>query len=443
MFRRTPLLAAFFVIVLVGIIAVSLGTRSAESTPADEPKLASRLHPVETTVIQLDDHYARLQSYAGEVVARRSADLGFERMGRVVAIDVQEGAWVESATPLAHLDTDRLQEMRAELEARLEQQQAILDERLAGPRAESIAAAEATVRDLTHQHELWKQKHSRQEKLFAQNTVPEEVWEEIDFGAKSIAARLAAAQHQLDELLAGTREEQIAAQRAAVAQSRSLLEQNEIELQKSILHAPFTGTVTARHADEGQVVPQGQPILRLVEDAAPEVWIGIPPAAADKLSVGDSYPIAVNGRTHEATLVAVLPELDTTTRTLTAIFTIGDATIRQIPAGLTARLELDHLVDEPGAWLPLAAIVKGVRGLWSCFKLVEQHPDFPVPDDVAAAPTGTIERCDVEVLHVDGDRVYLRGAFNDGDQIIQSGPDRVAPGQWVYATNRAPSIASR
>jgi len=37
----------------------------------------------------------------------------------------------------------------------------------------------------------------------------------------------------------------------------------------------------------------------------------------------------------------------------------------------------------------------------------------------------------VEILHTEQDRVYLRGAVQDGDQVLAGGVHRVAPGQYV------------
>jgi membrane fusion protein, multidrug efflux system len=39
----------------------------------------------------------------------------------------------------------------------------------------------------------------------------------------------------------------------------------------------------------------------------------------------------------------------------------------------------------------------------------------------------------VEVIHMDGARVFLRGALPPGARIVAEAPDRVAPGQLVLA----------
>jgi len=43
----------------------------------------------------------------------------------------------------------------------------------------------------------------------------------------------------------------------------------------------------------------------------------------------------------------------------------------------------------------------------------------------------------VEVLHVTGDRAYVRGTLNDGDRVIADGVHRVAPGTRVTEADPA------
>jgi pyruvate/2-oxoglutarate dehydrogenase complex dihydrolipoamide acyltransferase (E2) component len=51
-------------------------------------------------------------------------------------------------------------------------------------------------------------------------------------------------------------------------------------LEKSVLKAPFAGTVAARLMDEGTVIMAGQTVLRLVEDTHLEARVGVPPHVA-------------------------------------------------------------------------------------------------------------------------------------------------------------------
>jgi multidrug efflux pump subunit AcrA (membrane-fusion protein) len=53
--------------------------------------------------------------------------------------------------------------------------------------------------------------------------------------------------------------------------------------------------------------------------------------------------------------------------------------------------------------------------------------------------TGTLQRRDVEILHTEPDRVYVRGLLQAGDEIVARGAHRVVPGQRVRALPDAAS----
>jgi multidrug efflux pump subunit AcrA (membrane-fusion protein) len=420
-----------FLLISLAVVAGVVTMRQGESdTTSAQPM--RRIHPVETIAVQLQDGYQYRHDYLGEVVARRSSELGFELAGRIMAMDVSEGDVFEAGEVLAELDTDRLVEQRIELTARADQIDAKLQELIVGPRAETIAAAEATVKDLTHQLELAERNRNRRQKLVDQQMAAREELDSAMFGAQSIAAKLAVAQHQLDELKAGTRDEVIRAQQAALMQANSLLAQNQIEIDRSVIRAPYDCTVTGRMADLGQVVAAGTQILSVVANQEPEVWIGVPIDQSDGVKKDCQTEVLINGQMHAGVCKNIVPQLDQATRTMTVIVSLKDATVDQVPVGQTARLSLERKVSQRGCWLPVGALLKSTRGLWSCFRLVEDQPDFDF-DQTIDGPAGRLERYDVEILHSDGDRVFVRSALDDGDLIVRSGSNRVAPNQWAYA----------
>src|SRR5690606_17585818 len=87
--------------------------------------------------------------------------------------------------------------------------------------------------------------------------------------------------------------------------------------------------------------------------------------------------------------------------------------------GQPARLRIARFEESRGYWLPTAALTAGTRGLWSCYAVV------PVTEGYA------VERREVELIHVDTERVLVRGMLEEGDLVIRDGVHRVTPGQAV------------
>lgn len=176
-------------------------------------------------------------------------------------------------------------------------------------------------------------------------------------------------------------------------------------------------------ADDGEVVTNGQPILRLVEDSYLEVQVGVPSHAAAALPLGSQQYVQVKQATYVARVTAHLPELDATTRTVTVMLALSqDLSGRLIP-GEVARLELEETIEMAGFWLPVSALTRGERGLWSCFALIRDGGGELAP--FRAEPRT------VEVLHTENTRVYVRGLLQPGERVVKNGTHRLVAGQPI------------
>lgn len=250
---------------------------------------------------------------------------------------------------------------------------------------------EARRRELEAQRRLAELTLGRQSRLLDKGWSPEQRRDE--------------AEARLGQLTAGI--EQVGAEIALIT----------IDLEKSQLKAPFDGRVGARMIDEGAVVAAGTPVLMLVETARPQARIGLAPDLATTLETGRTYPLLSNGRRLQGRLTALRPDLEPGTRTVTALFDIAGGWPGAL--GELVTLELETRVGVRGAWVELSALKEGHRGLWTVLAI----------DETAGA--ATVRREAVEVLHVDGARVFVRGTLRDGDRIITNGMDRIVAGQRV------------
>jgi len=199
---------------------------------------------------------------------------------------------------------------------------------------------------------------------------------------------------------------------------RARLASLDLDLEKSTLRAPYAGVVAARHADPGTVLAAGTPVLRLVSAAALQARIGIPAGHVATLVPGELYPLQLRSGSVEATLSAVRADLDPRTRTALALF--------DLPAGAAAldgeiaTLVLSEAVPTAGGWLPLSALLEGERGAWTVLRLGQREDGATVALREA-----------VEVLHVEGNRAYVRGSLQSGQRVIADGIHRIAAGTPV------------
>ncbi len=281
----------------------------------------------------------------------------------------------------------------------------------------------AQVADLESQLELRERTYRRTQKLRQQNAATDQDIDTSQLSLQSTEARLNASQKQLDELEAGTREEKIAAQQANVDQLVASLEDIDIELDESVLKAPFSGQIAARYVDEGTVVSPGQAVVRLVEHESLEARIGLPLNAVQSLAIDDPLELTSSDFACTGTLVRKLPEIDIATRTQTVVIEIDQQSCSRLLPGQVVQTSVAQQVDQQGFLLPTAALLPGVRGLWSVFAVIEQDGK------------SVIQRRPVEVLHTSGEKVLIQGTVSVGDRVVISGVQRLVSGQQVDAVN--------
>ena len=321
--------------------------------------------PVPVASFSTQDSYRREVSFLGLVRAGRKSDLGFEVPGSVALLEVTEGSTVSTGDVLARLDT-------AQLEARRQ-------------------AVAADLQRVTVELELARIKAKRQRDLQATGAVSEEAFDETRLRAQALEAQLESVQAQLRGI--------------------------DIDLDKSVLRAPYDGVVAQRLVNAGAVVNVGMPVVRVVAAGSREAHIGIAAEQTALLEPGQSYRLVLRGESFDAVLRSIRPDVDPATLTATAVFELPDAARGLDGEPVTLRLE--ETVASTGGWLPLSALLEGERGLWTVLRL-------ETTDGGAVSV-----REAVEVLDVKGNLAYVRGSLAAGQRYITDGVHRVAPGTPV------------
>ena len=405
------------------------------SNSANEPFV-----PVVTLKEESESQISR--TFTGTVVAKRSSELGFKRIGRIESIAVDQGQRVKKGQVLAVLDSATLRAETKVLEAQSAAAQALLDELIAGPRIQTVDAARAELSEAQAMRDLMKSTFDRRQGLANSDAISRQDIDDARHQLSAAEAKVNAQRQVLAELQAGTRDEKISAQRAELLRLSASMRSLEIQIEESELLAPYDGVVARRFIDEGAIVQPGVPILRILETTPLEAWIGVPIETIGSLELGGTYEFTTNDGLRTGTLTAVLPELDNATRTQTVIFELHaaaspsdrpDTSLSQLAVGQIIQLNLNQTVPTQGFWIPLQSLVRGVRGLWSVYKVVTST-------DASGSETSVVQRCDIEVLQIDINRVLVTGTISAGDRIVTSGVQKLTSGQSVNVSK--PTLAN-
>jgi HlyD family secretion protein len=214
---------------------------------------------------------------------------------RIVSIDVREGEQVAAGAVLLTLDRTRVEAQTQATLAEAQRQREALAELEAGARSEQVrqaranlAATEADAEDATAYYERVKSLADR--KLVAAADV-----DRARAAASSANAQKRQAQAALDELLHGTRREQIAQGKAALRGAEAAEVAQRAVLDKLQVIAPRDGRVDSLPYRLGDQAPVGAPLVVLLVGDAPYARIYVPEPIRSRVKAGDAVRVFVDG----------------------------------------------------------------------------------------------------------------------------------------------------
>jgi multidrug efflux system membrane fusion protein len=309
---------------------------------------------------------------AGTVVPRIESTLGFRVAGKIVARTVDVGAIVKPGDLIAQLDP--------------------ADYRLAVDNARAaLASADA---DYTRA----KADHERYLNLRGSGA----------FTPQTLEQRLSLAATTL----------------AKVEQARSQLSSAENNLAYTELRADAPGVVTAVQAEVGQVMTQGQGVVRVARTDELEILVGVPEHRLKAVRKADAARFELwsdPGHRHAARLRELSPSADPMTRTYPARFSVIDPP-EFIGLGMTATLSFERPDGAPVAEVPLSAIFQ--RGTQPAVWVVDRQ-------------SGSVALRPVTIARWRDDTAAIASGVKDGEIIATAGVHKLEAGQKVKPVQQA------
>lgn len=313
----------YWVFLPVFITAVALMASISMRAPAAAEQ-APHLLPTQALTLEQVPGYQLTRRFAGQVLARQDADVGFELAGQIAEVRVNDGDRIEAGQVLARLDTALLATERSQLQAQL---------------------ADNRARQTLNQANI--ERHGR------------------------LQAGGFASQQRLDEL-----ETERDTLRAAADALGAQLTNVDTRLQKTQLRAPFSGVVAKRYADQGMVVNAGSPVLKLQQQGEMEVAVGVPVPFALQLVVSQQVSVQLRGETLSASVLSIGADVHPITNTVNVRLLMPDSA--RGFNGDIVHLQMSEIIAEPGFWVPADAVASGMRGRWVVYGLVEQEGIYRV-----------------------------------------------------------------
>lgn len=328
--------------------------------------IGARANPTQTvsTLVVGETLWQPSVNALGSLSASRQATLGAEVGGLVTAVHFDSGQKVRAGQPLVELNPAPLRAQLAQLQA----QAALAETNLARDRAQlAVQAVSQAV---------------------------------VDADSAALKSALA----------------QVAVQRALIAQKA--------------VSAPFDGQLGIRQVDLGQYLAPGAPLVTLQKLDPMEVDFTVPQGQIGLIRIGMKVRLATSaapGQTFDATVSAIEPQIDKSTRNLKVRARVPNPRGELLP-GMFATVDVSAGAPQRYVTLPNAAVAYNPYG----------STVFVVKDggkDADGKPLLTAEQRFVTTGPTRGDQVAVVAGLKAGETVVTAGQLKLRNGSRLIVNN--------
>lgn len=215
--------------------------------------------------------------------------------GRLEKLLVQRGQAIAAGAGVFRIDAEGEAAARRQADEQLNAAQAQLADLRAGRRAPEVAVTEAQLAQARAAETQAAQQVRRDQAQFEAGGIPRSQLDDAraDLAVKSARVRELAGQVQVARLPA--REAQIRAQAAQVAAARAQTSQSDWKLRQAQVAAPQAGLVADTLYREGEWVPAGSPVVRVLPPQNVKVRFFVPQGVASGLRPGRRVNVHCDG----------------------------------------------------------------------------------------------------------------------------------------------------
>ena len=390
--KTSPLIVVILAILVIGsswwgINALSKAKGKAEEDPSGSDPGGP---PPANVILATVESKTSTQTHqvVGTLRAKSRAKIAAREAGATLTINFDEGDLVEINSVIATLDTRRLDAQIAEATAEITVAEALVHQKKSRVKRSTIDLA-------------------MKETAFAGNALSE---------AEVLDARSA---NNVDNSIYASAQDSLKA-------TKSRLELLNVRLDDLKILAPFTGRVVERHIEPGEWAEPGSAIVTLVSSGEIEAWLQVPERFATTAR-GKQIPVTLTatGQTVTSTSLTIVPEAETSTRTLQVVALLPNPGDTLVP-GLSVSAALPVSENTERLAVPVNAIVQGYAG-----------PSIFISSTQEGSPLPVAKRLPIEILFQENETVYLKAeGLKAGDQVVVEGNERLFPFQTLLIGER-------
>ncbi len=375
-------------------------------------------------------------SLSGNVVAQEKVTVVAKGAGRLMTLNVQEGSAVVKGQLLGMLEHHELNAQLEQAQAAANVAKANLDQTLSGPLQTQVAQSQASIdqlkasraqlqanleqnrRDLSRQQQLFNEAVGTPQQLETLATQVRAMEQQV----AAIDAQIAGAQASHQQLLNGSRPEQIASARAQYQQALASVKIYQTQLQNYALIAPINGVVTQKQLDVGNFVTTSSPVLTLEKQGPVEIEVYLPERDLPRVKVKQAVEIrasAYGNKIFAAEVARISPVVDPQTRLVK--LTVRPLAKTPLQSGMLVDCDLILARHQNTFTVPLEAVIQGEE-----------------PPKVYVEEAGVVQARPVTLGLRTAESIEIVSGIQAQDQVIVKGMQYVRPGDKVLNQTEQP-----
>jgi HlyD family secretion protein len=213
-------------------------------------------------------------------IEARDVEVGSLVGGRVARVHVEEGSTLSAGDPIVTFETDLVDFQILEQEGRAASARANLVKAERGPRVEDTARARAEAANAERERQ-------RREALLQKGVIGQQDYDDTATRARTAAETLL--EHER-----GSRPEDIAAARAALASEEGRLAYLKRQRDEAVVKAPAAGRIESIDLRPGDLVGPNQPVAKMLEPSQLWVRVYVPEPQLGHVRVGQKAALTVD-----------------------------------------------------------------------------------------------------------------------------------------------------
>jgi len=365
----------------------------------------------------------------GNIHAEQRVIINSEVAGQITEVEVREGDIVKSGDLLARIDSREYELEVEELEAELSAAKEEFKKAIEGLRPEEKEKLLARVRVNESALDLAIKEQNRFQKLVREGVTAQSILDEADDRVRQTKEKLRESRAAF-EAAKQSRQEDIEQLKAEGEGIIKRLEKAQLNFSKTIIHAPFKGTIIHKNIEVGAFVKVGSPVLEMVSSSRLKAVLELPQSYRNKLNKlkGIDFWVKELGlKFKQRGKLRVIPDADIYSGNIRIQVELRRPNRALFP-GLTLVGMMNFGVRKHVMHVPSVALVISEKG--TVVYVVKESKAHLIP--VRAYKEQN------ELIEIDD----FTHQLSPGSELILRGSGAVFPGAKVFATNLKPETGT-